>query len=155
MNLLTTFEFVDYDLQFVSMNQITSTWFLMETNFSRDEMSVTFSTFLSEKLRDEGSFRQKKKCQSKVCKILRKWWIMSNVSYFSLLSMLLLHTAVTHIPLYEFLTQIKSTRDSRNFKGMIDAATTSSSSYFKTWKIKSTEFGTLIQSVVQFLARKL
>ena len=65
---------------------------------------------------------------------------MSNVSYFSLLSML--HTAVTHIPLYEFLTQIKSTRDSRNFKGMIDAApaTTSSPSYFKTWKITSTEF---------------
>ena len=110
------------------------------TNFSRDEMSVTFSTFLSEKLRDEGSFRQKKKCQSKVCKILRKWWIMSNVSYFSLLSML--HTAVTHIPLYEFLTQIKSTRDSRNFKGMIDAAaaTTSSPSYFKTWNIISTKF---------------
>ena len=56
-------------------------------------------------------------------------------------------SSVTHIPLDEFLTQIKSTRDSTNFKGMIDAAsatTSSPSSYFKTWKIKSTDFHMIV-----------
>ena len=56
-------------------------------------------------------------------------------------------SSVTHIPLDEFLTQIKSTRDSTNFKGMIDAAsatTSSPSSYFKTWKIKSIDFHIIV-----------
>ena len=76
---------------------------------------------------------------------------MSNVSYNSRSS------SVTHIPLDEFLTQIKSTRDSTtNFKGMIDAAsatTSSPSSYFKTWKIKSTDFHMIV--VLEFWRENL